>query len=152
LVTLTNNDQFVIIKSALVPVPARAPDSGPQPNYFSPTENILHIAGNAFAPGNGLTYVQSLYFGSHARVILWSGPTGSVIGTINCTGHDGSGPCTLEHLILSSPHRIRNFGIVPPPHSGMGTGSLWFWTTLRPGEEALVGYTFAYDRYLLGRT
>jgi hypothetical protein len=46
-------------------------------------------------------------------------------------------------LLLPSSHRIER--------SGMGTGSLWFWATPHPGEEALVGYTFAYDNYLLGR-
>jgi len=149
-VTLTSNDRFVISNAALVPIPAAPPGRAPLIIYFSPPTNVMTIASDKFAEGNGRTFVKSIDNGGE-HTVLWSGAKGSAIGTIRCV--DGVvGGCTLEHLILTSPYRLRDFGFVPPPHSGMGTGSLWFWTTLRPEEEALVGYTFAYENYLLGRT
>lgn len=134
-VTLTNNHQFVISNSALVPISA---GSGPPPSHFVPPRNVMRIASNKFAEGSGRIFVKSFDDGGD-HTALWSGPKGSAIGTIRCADAEA---CRLEHLILASPYRIRNFGFVPPPHPEMSVGSLWFWTTLRPGEEALVGYTF----------
>ena len=134
-VTLTNNHQFVISNSALVPISA---GSGPPPSHFVPPRNVMRIASNKFAEGSGRIFVKSFDDGGD-HTALWSGPKGSAIGTIRCADAE---TCRLEHLILASPYRIRNFRFVPPPHPEMSVGSLWFWTTLRPGEEALVGYTF----------
>lgn len=145
-VTLTNNTRFVINDSALVPIP---PGTSPPRSFFNPPKNIRAIASEKFAEGKGRSFVKSIDDGGE-HTALWSGPKGSAIGTIHCTDGDDRGPCTLEHLILSSPYWIKNFGFVPPPHSEMGVGSLWFWTTVRQGEEALVGYTFAYENYLMG--
>jgi hypothetical protein len=143
LVTLTNNYQFVISNSALVPVPAASPGSGPQPVRFTPPKNVMTIASDEFAEGGGRRYVQSIGFNGQYTA-LWSGPKGSAIGTIRCAREDNS-RCALERLILSSRYRIHKFGFIPSPHPEMHFGSLWFWVTARPGEEVIVGYAVNYS-------
>jgi hypothetical protein len=139
LVMLTNNSRFVMTDTALIPAPRAGPGTGPHPFPFTPPPNITKIAANGFVRGNALSYVQNLPYGEHTRLVLWSDRKQSVVGTIRCTGGDGNS-CTLGHLILSSPHRIRQFGFIPAPDAESAVGSLWLWITLRPGEQVLGGY------------
>jgi hypothetical protein len=140
-VILANNARFGIKDDALVPMPPADPGSGPQPSHFVPPANIRKIDATKFVEGNSLSLVQT--FGS--GMALWSDGKRSVIGTIRCVGVNEN-PCSLDHLILSSSFRIREFGIVPPPPDfGMHVGSLWLWVALRSGEEAFAGYTFRFE-------
>jgi hypothetical protein len=135
-VILTNNARFGIKGDGLVPMPPADPSSGPQKSHFVPPANIRKIDATSFVEGNSLSLVQSRGSG----MVLWSDGKRSVIGTIRCVGVNEN-PCSLDHRILSSPLRIREFGIVPPPPDfGMHMGSLWLWITLGSGEEALASY------------
>ncbi len=136
-IVLSNNAAFGIQDLALVPAPPVDPNAGPPPSSFVPPKNVMTIASDRFAEGKGRNYVRS--FGSRERLTLWSGPKGSALGIIRCSGLDEN-PCSLDHLILSSPYPIRDFGWVPPLHDGH-SGSLWVQIALPHGEEASVGYS-----------
>lgn len=142
-IILTNNARFGIKNLGFVRVSAADPRSGTQPNHFVPPRNLITIASNEFAEGHGRNYIRSSGFDGR-YIALWSGPKGSVIGTIICTGDAADDPCKLDHLILSSTHRIRDFDFLPAPHAEMDTGSLGLWITVRPGEDAVAEYAIDY--------
>jgi len=140
-VILTNNARFAIKEDALVPIPPADPNTGPVKSHFVPPANIRRIDATNFVEGNSLTLIQT--FGS--GMALWSDGKRSAVGTLHCSGVNEN-PCSLEHLILSSPFRIREFGINPPPPDfGMHVGSLWLWITLRSGEEAVAVYPTRFE-------
>jgi hypothetical protein len=140
-IILTNNAAFGIQDLRLIPAHPANPSDGPPPSYFVPPKNIITIASNQFAEGTGRNYIKS--FGSRERMTLWSGPKGSALGIIRCSGVDEN-PCSLDHLILSSPYRVRDFGFVPAPHSEIHAGSLWLQFALPRGEEASANYSISW--------
>lgn len=143
-IVLSNGARFGIENLRLLSAPPADPRSGPQAGHFVIPKNILKIQEKAFVSGNSLSYVQNFPFGADSRLVLWSDGKRSVLGTIRCSGNSADTNCTLDHLILSSPHRIHEFGFMPAPHAEMTVGSLWLWITLRPGQEALTRYTIEY--------
>jgi hypothetical protein len=140
-IILTNNAAFGIKNLALVPARPADPGDGPPPSSFIPPKNITTIASNKFAEGSGRCYVKK-----QGDIVLWSGPKGSALGIIHCSGNGNV--CSLDHLILSSPYGIRNFGFVPAPHTEMHSGNLWLQIALPHGKEASVNYTISWWRSL----
>ena len=114
--------------------PPPAPGTGPQPSVFKPPNNVLSIAPDTFSEGKGRDIVQNI-----GTIVLWSGLKGSAIGTLRCAAQE-SYPCRLNRLILSSPYKIRKFGFIPSPDGEVHVGSLWFWVTIRPDEQAIARY------------
>lgn len=150
LIILTNNSRLSISGDLAVSLISAAPTqlgTGLQAFSFTPPKNILSISSN-FGPSakHGLSYVSSQSFGSGGRIALWSDGNRSVVGTIRCANDGESARCTLDHLILSSPYRIREFGFLPAPHPEMQVGSLWFWIRLGSGEDALARYIIKYGK------
>jgi hypothetical protein len=137
-IVLRNNAAFGLKDLKLVPASPVDPSVGPPPSTFVPPKNVMSIAADKFAEGRGRNYVKH-----QGDIVLWSGKKGSAIGIVPCAG-DSSLPCRLDHLILSSPYRIRDFGFVPAPHSEMHYGSLTLQIALRGGEEASVAYSITW--------
>lgn len=133
-IILTNNTRFGIKDNRVSPLPPADPSTGPQPSHFVPPENVIEIAANKFAEGTGRKLVKSW-----GDLTLWAGPSGSVLGIIRCTTNQRE--CALDHMLLSSSRRIRDFGFVPAPHAEMHFGNLWMQIALPHGEEASVNYT-----------
>lgn len=133
-IVLTNNAAFRIENLGLVPAPPVDPSDGPPPSNFVPPKNVRSIASDRFAPGPGRTFVRN-----QGDIVLWSGRKGSAVGILPCAG-DSTVRCRLDHLLLSSPYQIRDFGWVPPLHQSH-YGSLWLQISLPHGEEASVRYS-----------